>query len=483
MKSEKENFDLRNSYVVLGSGPNALATIEGLSKGSKKISVIDAGFTSNIQNNRNIRSKNKRPNSPKFFNTENNYIYKGFEDNININLKNFNLTGSLAMGGLSNIWGGGLLPYEDNDLYSYLYDENDLKNIYPKMYELISGSSDLSDFENLIQNLKDYTNLKNNKLLLLKSLIAINKKHISRKICRLKNCDIGCASCNKGIFNSKFEFENLVKKNQISYYKDMLIKQIIKKDGYYEINCINCINNKKITYKASNIFCSLGTISTTKIVMKMINLNKELPLLSTPMSRFALIGNAKNYGPQTSLTNGLTFKLNNSDHITGNIFPVSTNLVESVLSKNKFKICKKLFGNSFKYFFIGNLFFPSNFSSNIMSFKDGDFSIKSHISHDLRNKYLSTLKILSNELKKFNYIMLPFSKKLLKPGDDIHYGGTLPIKENPRLYECNKHGELKGYENFFITDSSSLPFLPGKPNTFNSMCQSYMISKNFINKT
>ena len=43
MNKKIRTIDLTNSNVVLGSGPNALATIHGLLESNKEISVIDAG--------------------------------------------------------------------------------------------------------------------------------------------------------------------------------------------------------------------------------------------------------------------------------------------------------------------------------------------------------------------------------------------------------------------------------------------------------
>ena len=52
----------------------------------------------------------------------------------------------------------------------------------------------------------------------------------------------------------------------------------------------------------------------------MENKNKELRLLSTPMSRFILFGRSKSEKQLTSITQGITYKLFNNDFKTGNIF-------------------------------------------------------------------------------------------------------------------------------------------------------------------
>ena len=168
--------------------------------------------------------------------------------------------------------------------------------------------------------------------------------------------------------------------------------------------------------------------------------------------------------------------------MTGNIFPVTPNLVESFIGSSKYRKLKYLIKPT-QNLYVGNLFFNSDYSSNIISLIDKKIYIKSEISQKLREEYLLAMVKIKKDLKKEGYYLLPLFSKLLKPGEDIHYGGTLPVKNNPVPYQCSPNGELYGNKNFFITDASSMPFLPGKPHTFHSMCQSFMTAKNFAKKT
>ena len=480
MNKKIRTIDLTNSNVVLGSGPNALATIHGLLESNKEISVIDAGQTE--KDSMTEENELNKKSSPKFYSNHNHYIYEGFNNYMDINLKNFNLTGSLAKGGLSNIWGGGIQPYISNDLELFPYSFDEIRILYSKIFEIISGSNDASSLEDeLVKSINHRKEA--SKTLFLKSLIAFNKQQSKHNSCDLLfTCNNGCANCNKGIFNSKYEIESLIKKNKIHYFKNMLIKNIYKFNNFYEVHCEDIKDGTKYIFKTLNIFSSLGTISTTKIVLEMENKNNELRLLSTPMSRFILFGRSRSEKQQTSIMQGVTYKLFNNDYLTGNIFPITSNLVESVIGSSKYRIFK-YFMKYAHYFYVGNLFFTSDYSSNVISLIDKKIHIKSETSQKLKAEYLLTMTKLKKDLKKEGYFLLPLFKKLLKPGDDIHYGGTLPIKKNPGPYQCDSNGELYGNKNFFITDASSMPFLPSKPHTFHSMCQSFMIAKNFAKKT
>jgi hypothetical protein len=90
------------------------------------------------------------------------------------------------------------------------------------------------------------------------------------------------------------------------------------------------------------------------------------------------------------------------------------------------------------------------------------------------------MKLIKKELLSRGLFVIPFSSKLLLPGNDIHYGGSVPMKKYPKKNQCNFNGELKGYKNFYITDASSLPFLASKGQSFNAMANSYYIASKSV---
>ena len=75
--------------------------------------------------------------------------------------------------------------------------------------------------------------------------------------------------------------------------------------------------------------------------------------------------------------------------------------------------------------------------------------------------------------------MLPFPR-LHSPGEDIHYGGTIPMNDKNIDLGCDLNGELKDFKNIYISDASSLAFMPGKTHTFNSIAQSMLITEKAI---
>ena len=110
-------IDLKDDCVVLGSGLSAASVIKTLLDKKKDISVIDAGFDAKKQaNNEEFSLYSKKFSSPKFSDRASSFVYSGYLENIGIKEKNFSSIGSLASGGLSNIWGANLNEYNEKEL-------------------------------------------------------------------------------------------------------------------------------------------------------------------------------------------------------------------------------------------------------------------------------------------------------------------------------------------------------------------------------
>jgi choline dehydrogenase-like flavoprotein len=64
-----------------------------------------------------------------------------------------------------------------------------------------------------------------------------------------------------------------------------------------------------------------------------------------------------------------------------------------------------------------------------------------------------------------------------KPGSDIHYAGTLPMRQSPGLGETDQYGEVQGLENVHVVDGASLSLLPEKSHTLTIMANADRIAR------
>lgn len=472
-------IDLSEHLVVLGSGLNAISTIHGitdnLKENGKKIYVVDAGLTNNNDLKISNLSSNIKMPSPKFKIQANHFVYSSFKGMLNITEKGFEVIGSLAKGGLSNIWGATIQPYSNNELSKFPYTYKEINSVYIKIYQILTGYKDKAFINNDIGN---------NEFLMWDPLLAINTKKNSSS-CYLKSCDNGCIYCNKNIFNSKDEIDNFINLNKIEYMSGLFIKSIMKVNGFYIIKCIELDSNEIISIKASSIYCCLGSISTSKIILGMSEEDDETPLLSTPGGSFFIFSYKNFHKNNNGILSLKSFAggLGNSKY-EGNIFPFSKNLVCVYFGESLGSILNFIFRRFlFSKLFIANIYFDSDMSSSTIIKNNNRLIINSKTTWKLKLFFKKAVSVIKKEFLHKGLLVIPFSKKLMLPGQDIHYGGSAPMKKNPEKNQCNFNGELKGYQNFYITDASSLPFLASKGQSFNSMVNSYYIaSKSVSNK-
>lgn len=484
-----KKIDLGESLVVLGSGLNGTFISERLIKADKKVVMIDFGLDNNSEL-LNSYDFNDSPNlnfSPKYKIKEKAFSYAGFNKLMQIKTKNFFSIGSLAKGGLSNIWGGGLEMIEREDFSNFPYSIEEIMPFFEKVIKRITGQ-DLNKIidpeetkvkeildKNRYRELKDKVDPDNDFRELI-PLIAIN---FSKNLSNLKNFNK-----NNEIFNAKDSLNDLIKLDNFEYLESNFIEKIIKKENSYEIHTNDLKNIEKRIYKAKYIFSCLGPLSTTKIVAEMENFSGKLKLLNTPSFKF--FGITRNSDSENRIFFGLPFLnfliKNENNNFSGGIFKLNSQILNLFLIPKFFpKFFKNILDKYiFKFFFVGNFYCSSNFSDNTISIKNKNFFIEGKKFKRNKKPIPKVLSLLKNSLRSKGFYVIKFKSSI--PGSDVHYGGTIPISQEPKCMQCDLNGRLKNHKNFYITDSSSLNFLPGKGNTALSLSQSLMIVEKFIKR-
>jgi choline dehydrogenase-like flavoprotein len=74
-------------------------------------------------------------------------------------------------------------------------------------------------------------------------------------------------------------------------------------------------------------------------------------------------------------------------------------------------------------------------------------------------------------------LIIPTSFSVGSPGSDIHYAGTLPMKDDPTLGETGKFGELYGVTGLYVVDGASLPTLSEQSHTLTIMANADRIGR------
>lgn len=100
-----------DEYIVIGSGISALGVVLELTENNINPIVLDIGIKKDKDF---LNTQNNNSTSPRLNDPQNQYVIFDLEKDHKIS--NFNIVKSYALGGLANIWGGGLFECSDKEL-------------------------------------------------------------------------------------------------------------------------------------------------------------------------------------------------------------------------------------------------------------------------------------------------------------------------------------------------------------------------------
>lgn len=507
-------------FIIIGSGPSAYGALCSLDKKNKKVLILESG-PEYIKSVSKINSKSFH----EFRNSDINQYKSLYSDQLYLDDKsiqspklesfeylaamklnasytkfheiNFKTTHASIYGGLSNFWGSGIACYSGDELLEarlpvnemYLFYDSILNripvanNTYDDMYEYfgLKKISDTLKMSHLSQIF--YDNYKNSlKKIINMSIgrprLSVNlKDHDDIKKCSYRgNCLYGCQ--NNSIFNAKNYIHNLVLQNKMEIIFSQHVSHIVAKKKYNEV-----ITEDAIFY-GKKIIIAAGTIPTTKIVHKSLNLRKKVKLLSSPSAGFALYKPSffnNNYIEESFF--GLSqaaFKItNNNDNYFGAIFDPKALPISKFASympfssKNNF-----IFSRHFlKSCLLGNIFLNGKYSNHSINF-NADFS-EVFIDGGYSSHIFKKLNFIKNNIfmnfLRLGFFYVPTSLKLSTPGSDSHYSGTINITDFFELGNCDNNCKIYGLENVYAVDGSVLNYLSEKSHTLTLMANAMRV--------
>jgi choline dehydrogenase-like flavoprotein len=62
-------------------------------------------------------------------------------------------------------------------------------------------------------------------------------------------------------------------------------------------------------------------------------------------------------------------------------------------------------------------------------------------------------------------------------GASVHYAGTIPMTRDAAPFTATEFGQSRDYENLFLVDGATFPFLPAKNITFTLMANAVRIAE------
>lgn len=434
------------------------------------------------------------------------YVFEGFEARNQVIGENFISVGSLATGGLSNAWGCGVASFSSSEMTAFPFPASELSISYAKISKRIGISGavadDMSDYfgldeysqppipmDELHKRLsQQYSNrrekLNSQGFKLGRSRVAALSEDMSDRLaCNLSgNCLWGCR--RRSMYSATDDLPNLRKHENFSELSGFIVDGLTRHDGHWSAEGQTTFDGERRSITASKIVLAAGTLATTRIALKTLNHRHAVPLLSCPTAAFLLwlprlLGSPRMHGFGLGQLS-FSMALNNNITAFGSTFattgiPISE-FVRHVPMSRRYGI--DLLRGLLSSCVVGNFFLPGHLTAAEARLKeDGSLVVSGSYKHEVKPLMDEASRKLRKAYWALGAMLLPGSFTVGRPGSDIHYAGTLPMRKMPAIGETSQLGEVSGLDEVYVVDGACLPVLPEKSHTLTIMANADRIGK------
>jgi len=466
--------------LIIGSGLSSSAFLRGFGNKNKKIGLISpSNFKMQNQDLPTNLYKYLYKNLPPRFikNNINGYANYFLKNKIKVE-NNISIFGDLSHGGVSKYWGGSC-EFPNEKQINFLNNKNKKKliNSYVEIFKENNFYGDLNFSNNKFKKKQKFINKGLNQL--FRNLVLKKKS----KIVKFFN-NINAKNSKTGNLYLPLNLKKLPKNvKKLNFF----VTEIRKKNNFYSVLCENDKGIGTIEIFTKKLVLGSGTVSTTKLICKMLKIRKSIKINHNPML-FGIFILKKKIKIEKFAPSRLAAKVfdNKSKLISLTNFRTSNLIIKSKIFDN-FTIMKNFFSRACynileKNLLFYNLYLDSNFGNLNMQLQNNNeikIFYKTQKITKIKKKLYSEAKIIYDFLKSKNLI-LPFKLKFLPPwGNDNHYTGTIPINGSHNKLSLKQNCELKGHKNLFIIDGSSIPNTSVKFPTALIISNAFRIGKDF----
>ena len=504
--------------IIVGSGPAGVSAAWPLLEAGVAVTMIDAASETplpspprgdigcfrydpsrwEVQFSRNFSALDLAGDQPPKLTTPlARQVLAGFETTMGLQVRDFLALGSLSRGGLSNIWGSVAAVYYDEDLADSPVRQADLRPSYAAVMQRIgvSGSAGadglpVEEGPSLTapaQRLLDAASRSSPRrgfVLERTTNAVLMSARLGREPCvRCGMCLWGCQ--RHSIYASGIEVPQLCRFPHFRYFGGALVRRLLPHDKGHALEIGGKTGGMLLC--APRILLAAGTIATTALVLSRLGFTGSARLLTNPVSVMAFTIPALFAAPlpERSFALGqLTYRLPLRDggRATGVIYGADALPLAGIAAR--FPISRpaalRLTRALAPSLLLAICYLPGRFSANTLRVADnGDqrqIIIEGAQTEEARDTLLAAGRRLAREMRHLGAFALPGSLRILQPGADAHYAGTLPMGgDGPAA--CAPTGELKACPGLYVADGAVLSSLPAKHCTLTIMANADRIAR------
>jgi choline dehydrogenase-like flavoprotein len=516
-------------YIVVGAGPTAAAAAKALITAGMRVIVLDTGLS--LEPEREAARRRMAATTPGMWqpadvaltrfsaNGASGQGYKrlfgsdlAFRDDGALQLSAAVGVGarpSYALGGLSNVWGAGLLPYTDRDLADWPITADELADGYRAALDFVpyaAEDDELAEYYPLLRTPDGplirtqagqalLTRLRRHSRALGAAGYRFGASRLAVRVGHPapSNGCVYCGHCLDGcpyghIYNAAQTIEELRLQGLIEYRSGLHVDRVSERDGEVVVEATALSGGPGVTLRARRVFLAAGAISTTVILQRsgLLPPRAEVADSQALYLPFAWVGRVGQTGREPGHTLAQTSIVLDDPDVSVNPIHITLYTYNDGLSERARSSHPRLgallgptLDSITRRLVIGICFFHSDDSDRVATIWD-QRSESVRLDPVLNPATGATItrfqRALRRSLGPIGLVPLSPLAETAPPGGGYHYGASIPMSTSPGFGECDTLGRPSATRNIHVVDGSCFPSVPGGAITFSAMANSYRIA-------
>jgi choline dehydrogenase-like flavoprotein len=521
--------DRPGPYVVVGAGPTGAAAAKALVARGRQVVVLDTGLA--LEPEREAARRRMAAGTPATWSPSDVALtrfsaagtsgagYKrlfgsdvAFRDDGILALDAGTAVGarpSYALGGLSNVWGSGILPYAERDHSGWPISAAELAEAYRAVFDFVPYAAEQDE----LAERYPLVGVPDGPLLRSRAgeqVLARLRRHgralgdagyhfgAARLAVRvghpapLNGCSY-CGHCLDGcpyghIYNAAQTIEDLRRAGLIDYRPKLHVDRITEHDGEVLIEATSLNGGPGVSLRAPRAFLAAGAVGSTVILQRSGLLPRRTEILDsqTLYLPFAWVGRIGATGREPGHTLAQTFLVLEDPAVCAQPVHISLYTYNDGLSERARAAhpgIASLLGPALdritRHLVVGICFFHSEDSNRMASSWDEAGRsvalepVPNPAAHAILRRFQ---RALGRSLGRIGLVPLAPLAEVAPPGGGYHYGGSIPMSARPVSGQSDTLGRPTPCRRLHVVDSSCFPSIPGGTVTLPAMANAYRIA-------
>jgi choline dehydrogenase-like flavoprotein len=414
-----------------------------------------------------------------------------------------------SLGGLSNIWGSGLLPYTDGDMSGwpigaddlaegyravlsflpYAGEEDELARRYPLVREPDGPLIRTAAAEALLARMRRHGHaLQAAGYTFGAPRLAVRVGHPApREGCvYCRHCLDGCPYGH--IYTAAHTIEELRRDGAIDYRPGLHVDRVLERDGEVVLEASSLDGGNATTVRADRVFLAAGVFSTTIILQRSGLLPARAEILDSQALYlpFAWVGRIGQTAREPGHTLAQVMVVLDDPAVAAQPIHMALYTYSDGTNERAREVHPRisaLLGPALeaitRRLAVGICFFHSEDSDRVASVWDEDTGTV-RLEAVPNPHGAATIgrfqRALLASLGRIGLVPLAPLAELASAGGGMHFGASAPMRERPGFGETDTLGRPSGAERIHVVDSSCFPCVPGGAITFSAMANSHRIA-------